>query len=436
MTAPAPTRCITALLTVTCAVTSSNIYLLQPLLGQVAHDFGASQTDAGRCATLIQVGYAAGILLLVPLGDRVNRRPLILTMMTLTTIALVCVAVSPTITWLAVAATALGFLTPIPQVVLPLGVALAGHQPGRIVGTLQAGLLVGLLASRSYAGLLGQFASWRLVYWCSAALMIFTTVALKAKLPSMPGADTALRYPALLRSLSVMLFGNVRVAGVCLSGALIGCAFGAFWNTLSFVLAGEFGFGPAVIGLFGLVAATSATTSPLAGRLADRWGVRRSQLMLICTVATGWIVLLINPHAVGSFVAGTVLLDVGVWGNQVVNQATLFQSDPAIHNRLNTLYFVTRFLGIAAGSALGIQLWSVAGWPAVATGGLLAALLALPIALFAAGTRGTGGDLDRGGHERGDQRPTILLVPGEHEAAGRCVGHRDAGQAGRDRLDQ
>ncbi|GAA0647993.1 MFS transporter [Kutzneria viridogrisea] len=376
---------LTAVLAVTCAVTSSNIYLVQPVLEQVAADLHVSEGAAGTVPTATQLGYAAGILLLVPLGDIRNRRPLILAMMAATTLALVAAALAPSIGWLAGAGFAIGLLTPIPQLVLPLGVALAGGQrQGRVVGVLQGGLLVGLLASRAYSGALGELLGWRQVYWCSVAMMVVVGLVLLRALPSAPAKATGLSYAALLRTLPKLLLGNKVVLGVCVSGVLVGVAFGAFWNTLSFVLLREFGFGPAIVGLFGLVAAASAATSPMAGRFTDRFGGRRGQLLLIGTAILGWGVLAIGPSWVGWFLLGTVLLDIGVWGNQVVNQAVLFGLHSGDHSRLNTLYFFTRFLGIAAGSAVGAQLWSDWGWGAVSLLGVLAAVAALPIALAAA----------------------------------------------------
>ncbi|MFC0434765.1 MFS transporter [Kutzneria buriramensis] len=349
------TRRLTAVLAATCAVTSSNIYLIQPVLGQVAADLRIGDGEAGIVPTATQLGYAAGILLLVPLGDIRDRRPLILTMMAATTSALVAAALAPSVGWLAAAGFLIGLLTPIPQVVLPLGVALAGgERSGRVVGILQGGLLVGLLASRAYAGAIGQVLGWRAVYWCSVAMMVVVGLVLVRALPSVP-AVAAVRHSAVLRSLPGLLGGRM-VLGVCLAGVIVGVAFGAFWNTLSFVLLRDFGLGPAVVGLFGLVAAASALTSPLAGRVADRFGARVGQFALVGLVVLAWVALGFGEGWVGWFVVGTVLLDVGVWGNQVVNQAMLFGLEPGYHNRLNTVYFFTRFLGIAAGSAFGAQL--------------------------------------------------------------------------------
>ncbi len=378
------TRRLTAVLAVTCAVTASNLYLIQPVLGQVAADLRIGEGVAGIVPTTTQLGCAAGILLLVPLGDIRDRRPLILAMMAATTLALVGAAVAPSVGWLAAAGFLIGLFTAIPQIVLPLGVALnGGERSGHVVGILQGGLLVGLLASRAYAGAIGEALGWRAVYWCSVGVMVVVGLLLLWALPSAP-ARSAIGYPDLLRTLPKLLLSNRFVLRVCAAGVFVGAAFGTFWNTLPFLLLHDFGLGPAVAGLFGLVAAASALTSPLAGRLTDRLGPRVGQLALVSVLVLGWAALAIGPLWIGWLVIGTVLLDVGVWGNQVVNQSVLFGLDPDHHNRLNTLYFFTRYLGIAVGLALGSQLWVYGGWPAVATLGLSLAVIALPAAVLAA----------------------------------------------------
>jgi predicted MFS family arabinose efflux permease len=380
------TRRLTAVLAVTCAVTASNLYLVQPVLGQVAADLRIGEGTAGIVPTATQLGCAAGILLLVPLGDIRDRRPLILAMMAATTLALAGAAVAPSVGWLAAAGFLVGLFTAIPQVVLPLGVALnGGERSGHVVGILQGGLLVGLLASRAYAGAIGEWLGWRAVYWCSVAIMVVVTLVLVRMLPSVP-ARSAIRYPDLLRTLPKLLTG--RVLRVCAAGVLVGAAFGTFWNTLPFLLLHDFGLGPAVAGLFGLVAAASALASPLAGRLTDRLGPRVGQSALVGVLVLGWAALAAGPLWIGWLVVGTVLLDIGVWGNQVVNQSVLFGLDAAHHNRLNTLYFFIRYLGISLGLAVGSQLWVLGGWPAVATLGLGLAITALPAAVLAAPTRG------------------------------------------------
>jgi predicted MFS family arabinose efflux permease len=374
------------LLALTCAVTSSNVYLAQPMLARIGGDLSASASMAGLVSSGTQVGYALGILLLVPLGDIRNRRPLILTLIMATATALTAAALAPNIQCLIVAGFFLGLCTPIPPIVMPLAVMLSGGlSRGRTVGIMQAGLLVGLLASRAYSGALAQWLGWRSVYWCSPALTVATLMLLWRWLPSSPPArGRAMSYPALLRSLFALLRDSRAVCAICLSGALVGVAFGAFWNTLTFELDAKFGLGPSAIGAFGLVAAASALASPLAGRFADAYGAVWIQALLIGSVAAGWLVLAGVPAWIGFAVLGTIVVDIGVWSNQVVNQSVLFALDENSHSRLNTRYFFTRFLGISLGSAVGAFLWLHSGWTAVVVLGLAAALLALPIFLMSA----------------------------------------------------
>ncbi|WP_078969942.1 MFS transporter [Streptomyces natalensis] len=373
-------RALTVTLTLACAISSSNIYINQPVLTDMAHSFGVSEGAMGSVPTATQFGYALGILLLVPLGDTRDRRKLILTLGTATTVALAAAAVAPDLAVLTVVSFLLGALTPIPQIVIPLAVALSGERAkGRTVGVLQGGLLVGLLASRAYAGALADLVGWRWVYGCSVALMVMLVALLFFALPKGITGASAMPYRELLGSLPKLLADHALVRRVCLSGALVGISFGAFWTTLAFVLQDSYGYGPGIAGLFGLVAAASALGSPRAGRLADRKGGRYTQTMLLIVSLAGWAALAGGKNWLALLVLGVVLLDVGVWGNQVVNQAMLFKLDPAQHSRLNTLYFTTRFIGIATGSLVGSQIWNVGGWYGVGILGVGVLLLAAPI---------------------------------------------------------
>ncbi|MDF3291653.1 MFS transporter [Streptomyces silvisoli] len=373
-------RALTVTLALACAITSSNIYINQPVLTEMARSLGVSDGAMGAVPTATQFGYALGILLLVPLGDTRDRRKLILGLSAAATVALAATALAPNLAVLTVCSLLLGVLTPVPQIVIPLAVALApGEGRGRIVGILQGGLLVGLLASRAYAGALADLVGWRWVYGCSVGLMIALEVILFLTLPRGVTGGAPLGYRELLRSLPHTFAQSTLVRRVCVSGALVGVSFGAFWTTLAFVLQDSYGYGPGIAGLFGLVAAASALASPRAGRMADRVGGRRTQTILLAVSLLGWVALLGGKNWLALLVLGVILLDVGVWGNQVVNQAMLFTLADEKHSRLNTLYFTFRFLGIASGSLLGSQLWDAGGWYAVGTAGVAALLLAAPI---------------------------------------------------------
>lgn len=392
---PAPHRTarrLTLLLATTSAVTAANVYLSQPLLGTVAASLGAGPDTLGAVPTATQLGYAVGIPLLVPAGDTHDRRRLILGLGAASTVALAACALAPTLWWLVVASFALGLLSPVPQLVTPLAVALAeerGTSPGRVVGTVQGGLLVGVLASRAYAGGFAELAGWRGVYACSCALTLLLVLVLRRALPYVPPRG-ATAYRTALASLP-RLAAHPLVWRIVLSGGLVGIAFGVFWTTLTFLLEGDYHYGPARIGLFGLVAAVSALASPWAGRMADRMGRGIALAALTGLVVLGWLVLLPGGTGLWWLLAGVVILDVGVWGSQAVNQTVLFTLDPALHNRLNTLYFTLRFLGIACGSLIGSLAWAGGGWPTVVATGVAFALAGLLVGVLPARARGAGG---------------------------------------------
>ncbi|WP_239115231.1 MFS transporter [Planotetraspora kaengkrachanensis] len=399
-----PDRRLIALLAATSAVTAANVYLNQPLLGAVAASLGVGRDTLGAVPTATQLGYAAGILLLVPAGDGHDRRRLILGLGTASAFALAACALSPSAWFLIVSSFAVGLLSPVPQLVTPLAVALAGGDTGRdtagdtagdtggdkgdggrargrIVGVVQGGLLVGVLASRAYSGAFAEVAGWRAVYGCSCALTLVLVIVLRRALPHVPAA-ARISYRATLASLPKLFVSRPLIRRITISGALVGIAFGAFWTTLTFLLERQYHFGSSTIGLFGLVAAASALASPYAGRMTERLGRRRALAVLIGLVIAGWLILLPGATGLWWLIAGVLVLDVGVWGSQAVCQTVLFTLDPATHNRLNTVYFTLRFLGIALGSLLGSLAWAGGAWPAVVTTGVVAALAGLLVCLL------------------------------------------------------
>lgn len=367
-------------------MTAANVYLCQPMLGSIAASLGAPPDALGAVPTATQLGYALGILLVVPAGDSHDRRRIVLALGAASAAALAACALAPTVALLVAASFVVGLCSPVPQLITPLAVALAadtegGQGSGRTVGAVQGGLLVGVLASRAYAGALADLAGWRTVYVASCLLTVALVAVLARRLPCAPGRAPA-SYTKVLRSLP----GLVRhplVARVVVSGALVGIAFGAFWTTLTFLVTQTYGLGAGAAGTFGLVAAVSALASPYAGRSAERLGRRRALALLTALVLVGWLILL--PAGGGSLVAlvaGVIVLDVGVWGGQAVCQTVLFTLDPAVHSRLNTVYFTLRFLGIALGSLLGTAAWGAGGWTAVVLAGGVAAAAGLVVGVL------------------------------------------------------
>ncbi|WP_027759217.1 MFS transporter [Streptomyces sp. AA1529] len=382
------------LLAVTSAVTAANVYLSQPLLEGIARSLGGGAALLGAVPTATQLGYAAGILLLVPAGDSHDRRRLILTLGTLSSLALAACALAPTAEFLLAAGFALGLCSPVPQLVTPLAVALAEGRRGavgQVVGGVQAGLLVGVLASRAYSGVLAEAVGWRGVHLCSCGLTLALVALLRSALPPAPPVPSAASSPvpgyrAALASLP-RLAAHPMVFRIVLSGALVGVAFGAFWTSLTFLLGGHYHYGPARIGLFGLVAAASAAASPWAGRAAERMGRRGATAALLALVLAGWLVLLPGGVSPWWLVPGVVLLDIGVWGSQAASQTVLFTLDRGLHSRLNTVWFTARFVGIALGSLAGSLAWAAGAWPAVVAVGSSFSALGLLVAVLPGGDR-------------------------------------------------
>ncbi|MFD7903833.1 MFS transporter [Kitasatospora sp. NPDC059747] len=370
-------RRLTALLATTSAVTGANVYLCQPLLGDAAGSLHVSAGALGALPTVTQAGFAAGIALIVPAGDGVDRRRLILGLCAASSLVLAACAVAPTAFSLVACGLVLGVLSPVPQLVAPVAVALAGaDRIGRTLGVVQGGLLVGVLASRAYSGVLASAAGWRAVFWCSCGATALLSLALRRALPALPPAGPV-AYRSALSSVPKVFAADPLIRRVTLSGALVGISFGAFWTPLTFLLEERYHYGSAAVGLFGLVAAASALVSPLAGRLADRLGPRRAQTVVIGTVLAGWAVLLPGGTNLGRLIAGVTLLDIGTWSNQVGCQRILFALRPAMRSRLNACYFTLRFLGIAVGSFAGTLAWRYGGWGAVAAVGATACASAL-----------------------------------------------------------
>ena len=257
----------------------ANNYYAQPLLADMGRHFGVSDRRMGLVAMLSQVGYAAGLLLFVPLGDRLERRSFILSMLGAVTVALLGIAAAPSFAWLAAASLAVGITTITPQLLVPFAAHLAEPQErGRVVGTVMSGLLIGVLAARTVGGFVGEYLGWRAMYVIAAAVMIALALALRARLPrSDPGAS-GLSYPALLRSIGGLVRDEPVLRQSCLFGAMSFGAFSAFWSTLAFHLSRPpFGYPSGVVGLFGLVGIVGALAASLAGRSADRrsprWGI-------------------------------------------------------------------------------------------------------------------------------------------------------------------
>lgn len=348
-----------------------NLYYLQPVLALVTAAFNVTERAVGTVATLSQLGYAAGLLLVVPLGDSRDRRGLIVGTLLASAVSLVALALSPNLVWLAVASLAVGAFTVGAQIIVPFAATLAApSERGRVVGFVMSGLLIGILLARTVSGVVAAVFGWQAIYWIAAAMMLVLAAVLRWQLPrSTPTAK--LSYTALLRSLWGLLRNQPDLREACLLGGLAFAAFSVFWVALPFFLeTPPYNYGSDVAGLFGLVGVLGAVAASFAGRLADRRAPRDTTLVGMSVAVIGYLVMALLGWSLWGLALGVILLDMGVQGAHISNQARIYALLPEARNRLNTVYMTTYFLGGSLGTALGAYAWSVGGWPAVcAVGG-------------------------------------------------------------------
>lgn len=344
------------------------LYYCQPMLGVLESNLGASAQAVGMVPTLTQLGYAFGILLLAPLGDRFDRRRVIVAKAAALVVALLLAAVAPTIDFLWVASFAIGLSATMAQDIVPAAAVLAPDaQRGKVVGTVMTGLLLGILLSRVVSGLVAAHYSWRAMFVAAAASVAAIGLAAARGLPAFK-PTTHLPYRALIASLGHLWRHQRALRRAAIAQGLLAMGFSAFWSTLAVLLHGApFHLGSAVAGGFGLAGAAGALGAPLAGRLADRRGpelVTRLGIV-IATISFAAMALgsVMTPHAQLVLLAvATVGFDLGVQTTLIAHQTIVYGIDPASRSRLNAVLFVGMFIGMAAGAAIGSVMLAQWGW--------------------------------------------------------------------------
>ena len=374
---PALPRRLVPVFAISAGTAAANLYYTQPLLVDLRSDFHAGPGAAGWVPTLAQVGYALGMALVVPLGDVLARRPLILRLTGLTTLLLCAAPFSPSLGVLAALHLLIGLCTCVPQLLVPLAADLApAEQRGRVVGTVMSGLLVGILLSRTFAGYVGDAAGWKAVFWAGAAINAVVWLLLRLSLP-FEAPRPHVPYGELLRSCFGLLrrFPDLRLHSAL--GGLAFAAFCAFWVTLVLQLS-TLGYGARTAGLYGAIGVIGALGAPLVGRLADASTGRGINVAGCALIVASFGLLWVGRGSLLIIGLAVVLLDFGTQASHINNQARIFALDPAARSRLNTVYMVTYFTGGALGSLAGTRAWVHAGWSGVcATGACLSALALL-----------------------------------------------------------
>ncbi len=376
-------RSLVALIAVATGAIVANLYYAQPVLHQVAGAFHSGPGATSSVITATQVGYAAGLLLIVPLGDLHPRRGLVTRLFAVAAVALVACALAPNLWFFALCSVGVGAVSVAGQVMIPFAADLAPEaRRGRVVARIMTGLLLGILLARTVSGLVAQAAGWRAIYWLSAGLMLFFAVVLWRALPP-EGARPHRSYPNLVGSSLRLLVTEPVLRRRAWHGACAFAMFSVLWTSLAFLLSGSpYHYSNAVIGLFGLVGAGGILAANLAGKLADSARVTATTVVAGLLLTASFALLWAGRTSLAALIAGIVVLDIGTQGMQITNQAVIYALRPDARSRINSAYMVCYFVGGAVGSVTAGALYGTHGWGGVCVLGAAFGLGTLGMTLY------------------------------------------------------
>lgn len=376
--APVPlTTPVLLLMALACGLCAGANYYNQPLLHSIARHLQVGDSTAALTVTLAQVSYAAGLLLLVPLGDKLERRRLIVALMALASAGLFLSGFAGSFGMLAVGTVMTGLFSVAAQVLVPLAASLAAPgRGGRAVGLVMSGLLIGILCARSVAGLLSGLGGWNLVYRVAGVATLAVAVALWFALPPLSRPRHAPGYLQVLKSLGTLAMQHPRLRSRALLGGLSFASVSVLFSTMALMLGGPaHGMGDAQIGLIGLAGVAGALMANVAGRLADKGYEQWTTRVSVALVMLSWLPLWLGGTGIVWFLAGMLLIDLALQGVHISNQNVIYALAPDARSRLNAVYMTGYFTGAAAGSAVGSLAWQHGGWHATCAAGAAIALL-------------------------------------------------------------
>ncbi|ETF02223.1 MFS transporter [Advenella kashmirensis W13003] len=367
---------ILLLMAIACGLCAGGNYFNQPLLHSISVGLGISETQAAMTVTVAQVSYALGLLFIVPLGDKFERRKLAVGLMTLAAIGQFISGFAVNSAMLFTGVGMAGLFSVAAQVLVPMAAILsAPSRSGRAVGMVMSGLLTGILLARSVAGLLSGIGGWSTVYLVSGVIMLAIALLLWRKLPASKNPHTA-GYAYILASLFTLLREQPRLRTRALMGGLGFASVSALFSTMALLLAGPaHGLSDVAIGLVGLAGVMGALMASLGGRLADRGLGDTVTSVSVILLLVSWVLLWLGHDNLWWFIAGMLVIDMALQGIHINNQTVIFALSPQARSRLNAVYMTSYFIGGASGSTLGTVAWTYGGWAGTCVlGGILAIL--------------------------------------------------------------
>ncbi len=366
------TRSLMVLFAIAGGAAVGSLYYAQPLLDLIARDLHVPQESAGLLVTASQIGYALGILFIVPLGDLRDRRRLVPLMMLLSAVALAACGIAPGFVTLTLAIAAVGVTTVSGQILAPLAGDLSDDASrGKVVGIVVSGLITGILVARIFSGVIAGLAGWRVVFLIAAGIAVILAALLYRSIPRIPSKTTA-SYLGLLRSVLSFVVRERTLQVTMVLGATSFAVFTMFWTSLTFLLSNPpYSYPTSIIGLFGIAGLVGALAAQGAGRVHDRGlsigGTGVSWLL----VFAGILVAGFGRNVLVLLLIGIVVLDIGIQAQHILNQSRLFQLAPFARSRVNTAYITGNFVGGTIGSLVSTVLWAAGGWGAITGAGAI-----------------------------------------------------------------
>ena len=356
-------------------ITVANLYYNQPLLDMIRVDLEASEMEANHIALFTQLGYALGLLFIIPLADLYSRKRIVLVNFSVLTLSLLGIAMAGKVYWLQFFSLLTGICSVIPQIFVPFAAQYSRpEEKGKNVGMVVSGLLTGILLSRVVSGYVGDWLGWREMYYIASGLMVLSAIVILSVLP-----DTAVNYGgtyvSLMRSLMTIIRDYPALRVYAARAALAFGSFMGFWTNLAFKMAQEpFNAGSDVVGALGLCGVVGALSASFVGRYVKRFGVRRFNYLGVALQILAWSLFWFGGESYAGLIAGIFIIDIGMQCVQLSNQTVMFDLCPTASNRINTIFMTSYFLGGALGTFLSGTAWSIWGWTGVVVVGLSLAL--------------------------------------------------------------
>lgn len=370
-------------LSIVAGVTVANLYYNQPLLNMIRQEFHVSEVITNMIAMVTQIGYAIGLLFVIPLGDMFQRKTIIRINFFILILALLNIAWAPTIHWVLIASLFTGICSVMPQIFIPIASLYSKPEnKGRNVGLVVSGLLTGILASRVISGIIGELFGWREMYLIAAGLMILCVIVISQVLPEIKPTFKG-KYSELMQSLFSLLRAYPLLRIYSLRAGFSFGSFLALWSCLAFKMGqAPFFAGSDVVGLLGLCGIAGALSASFVGKYVTQVGVRRFNFIGSSLFFFSWMLLYFFGDSYPGIISGILLIDIGMQCIQLSNQSSIFGLCPTASNRINTLFMTTYFIGGSLGTFLTGFAWEVAEWSGVVGIGLSLAGISFLITLL------------------------------------------------------